>query len=186
MPTFSTLHRRLAPLVVIALALTGALHTPLTVGQELPAPVRAQLSAIYPGWRFARLLPALRHELQSDDSRRRSIEWVAGDFDGDHDRDYAVHIVRPGPADSVQLVVGFLAAGRGQYRASVITAGGEHLGTILTTARRGERVTDFDKGEMGDSTFVLAHDAVVLLINEGGGITCFYERSRWQCVVSGD
>ena len=60
------------------------------------------------------------------------------------------------------------------------------MGTILTTAGRGERVTDYDKGEMGDSSFVLMHDAVVLLINEGGGITCLYERSRWRCVVSGD
>lgn len=182
----STLGHRFTTLVALQLAVAAAVHAPSTSAPELPAAVRAELSAAYPGWRFARLLPALRHELQSDDSRRRSTEWVAGDFDGNHRRDYAVHIVRPGPADSIQLVVAFLAGDRGQYRASVITAGGEHLGTILTTAKRGERVTDYDKGAMGDSTFVLVHDAVVLLINEGGGITCLYEQGRWRCVVSGD
>jgi hypothetical protein len=173
-------------LVAFQLAVATAIHAPWTSAPELPTTIRAELSAAYPGWRFARLHPALRHELRSDDSRRRSTEWVAGDFDGNRRRDYAVQIVRPGPADSIQLVVAFLAGDRGQYQASVITAGGEHMGTILTTAGRGERVTDYDKGTMGDSTFVLAYDAVVLLINEGGGITCLYERGRWRCVVSGD
>ena len=182
----STLSHRLTMLVALQLALAAAVHAPATSAPELPAEIRAQLSAAYPGWRFARLLPALRHELQSDDPRRRSTEWIAGDFDGNHRRDYAVQIVRPGPADSVQLVVAFLAGDRGQYRASVVTAGGEHLGTILTTAGRGQRVMDYAKSGTADSVFVLAHDAVVLLINEGGGITCLYERDRWRCVVSAD
>jgi hypothetical protein len=182
----STIRHRFATVIALQLAVTAAIHPPATSAPELPAAVRAQLSAAYPGWQFARLHSALRHELQSDDSRRRSTEWIDGDFDGDQRRDYAVHILRSAPADSIQLVVAFLAGDRGQYRASVIHAGGEHLGTILTTARRGERVTDYAKSGTRDSVFVLAHDAVVLLINEGGGITGLYERGRWRCVVSGD
>jgi len=184
----STLGHRLATFVALQLALAAAVRAPATSAPELPAAVRAQLSAAYPGWRFARLPPALRHELQSDDPRRRSTEWVAGDFDGNHRRDYAVQIVRaaPVPADSAQPVVTFLARDRGGYAMSIAWAAGEHLGTILTTAGRGERVMDYAKAGTADSTFVLAHDAVVLLINEGGGIMCLYERGRWRCVVSAD
>ena len=181
----STLRHRFTTLIALQLVVAPAVQTAAASAPELPAAVCVRLSAAYPGWRFAQLLPALRHELQSDASRRRSTEWVAGDFDGNHRRDFAVQIVRPGPADSIQLVVAFLAGDRRQYRASVITAGGEQLGTILTTAGRGERVTDYVTGAMAESTFVLGHDAVVLLINEGGGITCLYERGRWRCVVSG-
>src|SRR5690349_3941127 len=137
--TFIALH--------LSVAAVQAPSIPTVSAPQLPAAVRAQLSAAYPSWRFASLLPALRYELESD-GPRRSVEWVTADFDGDRRRDYAVHIVRPGPADSTQLVVAFLARDRGRYESSVAWAGGEHLGQILTTARRGERVRDFDKDAM--------------------------------------
>jgi hypothetical protein len=180
----SRLGRRLTSLVAISLSLPGAPGAE-RLAPELPAAVRAQLSATYPGWRFARLHPALRYELQSDGARR-STEWVTADFDGDRRQDYAVQIIRNGPADSTQLVMAFLARDRGRYVMSIVSAGGEHLGHILTTARRGERVRDFEQDAMGDSTFVLTHDAVVLLINEGAGITCFREAGGWRCVLSAD
>jgi hypothetical protein len=183
-----TIHKRwLAGLVAIPLAVSATRPVPAAAAAELPGAVRAQLSAAFPGWRFARLLPALRHELESD-GPRRSAEWVAGDFDDDRRGDYAVQIVRAGPlpADSAQLVVVFLGRDHVRYAVSIVWAGGEHLGQILTTAKRGERVKDFDKGAMGDSTFVLKHDAVVVLINEGAAITCLYETDRWRCVQSAD
>ena len=175
-------HRFGCQLFIIG-ALTGSLAPQRA--PELPSAIRAQLSAEYPGWRFAKILPALRYELVADPTRRRSEEWVTADFNGDRRPDYAVQIVRAGARDSAQVVIAFLATG-GRFRSSVVQVGGEHLGTILTTSTRGARVRDFDKDEMGDSTFVLANDAIVLLYNEGAAATCMYERAAWRCVVSAD
>lgn len=154
---------------------------------ELPDAIRVQLTAAYPGWRFAKLDPRLRPELLADPGRRRSAEWVSGDFNGDRRSDYAVQIVRPGSADSAQLVLAFVAT-RGTYQRFLLQATGEHLGLYLRTSRRGERVLDLDKDLNGDSSFVLVHDAVDMLSTEGTGVTCLYEAkaNRWRCVTSGD
>ena len=152
---------------------------------DLPAAVRAQLTAAYPGWGFARLAPRLRSELVSEPGRRRSPEWVPGDFNGDRRTDYAVQIVRPGAADSAQLVLAFVAS-PGGYRRFVLQSTGEHLGLYLRTSRRGERVLDLDRNANGDSSFVLVHDAVDILSGEGTGTTCLYELGRWRCITSGD
>ena len=154
--------------------------------QELPKAIRTQLSARYPGWRFAKILPGLRYELVSDPTRRRSEEWVAADFNRDRRRDYAVQIVRAGARDSAQLVIAFIATREGQYQASIVNTGPEHFGIILTTSRRGERVRDYDKDDMGDSTFVLVNDAIVKIYTEGAAETCVYERAAWRCVPSAD
>lgn len=170
--------------VALPLVLAGS-EERISAPRELPAAVRAQLTASYPGWRFARILPALRNELESD-GPRRSVEWVTADFDGDRRQDYAVQIVRAGSADSAQLVVAFLGRERGRYEMSVAHTGSEHLGQILTTEKRGERVRNYDAVETADSMFVLTNDAVVILINEGAAITCVYEKRNWRCVQSAD
>jgi len=171
--------------LALAVALMAAAPARSSSAPELPAAVRAQLTATYPGWRFARLDPRVQPELVAEPGRRRSPEWVSGDFDGDGRTDYAVQIVRPGPADSAQVVLAFLAR-RGGYQRSVLTTFGEHLGFYLRTSRRGERVLDLDKDPMGDSSIVLRHDAVDIPSTEGTGMTCLYEHARWRCVTSGD
>jgi hypothetical protein len=156
-----------------------------TQGRELPAAVRAQLSATYPGWRFAKLHPEVHKEFDGEPGERTSAAWVAGDYNGDRRTDYAVQIVRPGPADSTQLVLVFIA-GRNSYQRFLLQAGGEHLGIYLRTARRGEHVLDLDKDANGDSSFVLSNDAVDIIFKGEAGITCLYEAGRWRCVISGD
>jgi len=164
----------------------GISPLPLTEqAPALPSVVTAQLSATYPGWRFARILTALLSELTSDAGERRSDEWITGDFNGDGRADYAVQIVRPARPDSVQLVVAFLAT-RGAYTASLVSAQSEHFGVWLRTARRGEDVRDYDRWANGDSTFVLRNDAIMFLINEGGGMTCEHRSRRWRCFQSAD
>jgi hypothetical protein len=178
------MHRTQTALILLLAA--GAMAGPPLVGApDLPARVRTQLTAAYPGWRFARVDPRLRSELIAEPGRRRSPAWVSGDFNGDGRTDYAVQIGRPGPRDSTQLVLAFVA-GLGGYRRFVLHSAGEHLGFYLRTSRRGERVLDLEKDLNGDSSFVLMHDAVDILSGEGTVTTCLYESGRWRCVTSGD
>jgi hypothetical protein len=177
------------PLLGACLTTLAALSvgSPASPGQApaLPAAIRAELSAAYPGYRFARLHPGNHSELSAEPGNRRSAEWVSGDYNGDRRTDYVVQIVRPAPADSSQLVIVFLA-GAASYDRFVLHAVGEHLGIYLRTAPRGERVLDLDKDINGGTSFVLLNDAVDILFTEGAGMTCLYETRAWRCVLSGD
>jgi len=176
--------RRALVLLMFLLAWRATAGAIVAGAPELPAGVRAQLTAAYPGWRFARVDPRLRPELVTEPGCRRSPEWVSGDFDGDGRTDYAVQIIRPGPRDSAQFVLAFVAR-RGAYQRFVLKQAGEHLGFFLRTSRPGERVLDLEKDLNGDSSFVLVRDAVDIL-SGSTGTTCLYESGRRRCVVSGD
>ena len=175
----------LSVLIAVPAAWAGGSPASSTQARALPAAVRMQLSAAYPGWRFARVGPVGQSDLAAESGRGRSAEWVSGDYNGDRRTDFAVQIVRQGPADSAQLVLAFLAV-PGGYRRFLLTAGRVHLGLYIGTSRRGDRVFDLEKNADGDSTFVLLNDAVDLLSTEGGGSTCLYESGRWRCVLSSD
>jgi hypothetical protein len=151
---------------------------------RLPSAVRAQLNTAFPGWRFAALAKELEGTLTAEAGRRRSPEWVSGDYNGDRKPDYAVQIIRRGPMDSAQIVVAFLTTSRG-YHGYIVHASGEHPGLWLRTSRRGERLHDLDRDLNGDSTLVLTNDAIDIQADEGG-LTCAFEAGLWRCFTSAD
>jgi hypothetical protein len=92
-----------ASILMLVLEVAGWCTTGGQAG--LPLDARRRLDAVYQGWRFASVTPALQRSLPAT----VSAAWVSGDFDGDGKRDYAVQLVQPsGPADSQQWLVALL------------------------------------------------------------------------------
>jgi hypothetical protein len=160
-----------------------------TGGQAgLPLDARRRLDAVYPGWRFASVTPALQRSLPAT----VSAAWVSGDFDGDGKRDYAVQLVQPsGPADSQQRLVALLRRPR-TYEVVTVQAYPLSQTIYLAPEPKGTRAVDLahsadlDSSSAGDSVVVLPHDGFDILFGEEAGSTCFYASPRFQCVVTGD
>jgi hypothetical protein len=165
----------------LALILIGLLSGSHVATRVLPPAVRSELTRLYPGWRFATLVPSLRPVIDNE----HSPEWIRGDFDGDGRRDYAVQIVRQSPRDSAQLILAVLRRGDG-YRLYVVNAGGKHNGIYLVLSRRGERVHDIEADPSGFASITLRTDAITIAYGEEAAETCFYERRRFRCIISGD
>ena len=124
-------------------------------------------------------------ELTAEPGRRRSPEWVSGDFDGDGRLDYAVQIVRRNPPEHAQAIVVLLARSKG-YTTEVVQAMSEQDRVYLSVSRRGDRVRDLERDENGRVTVVLSRDAIDIVWVESAALTCVYEAARWRCIVSAD
>jgi hypothetical protein len=147
----------------------------------LPRTIETALSASYPGWRFARVDSTYRVSMLSGGS----AAWITGDFDGDARADYAVQIVAPSGADSVQRVVAFMRRHDGYLPIPV--QGFPVSGfTYLLRARRGEERMNFDADPNGDARERLPHDAIDLIYAEVAASTCLWESERFRCITTGD
>jgi hypothetical protein len=174
---------------VFRLAVPALLMSVVAEAQSgLPVAVRQALEARYPGWRFAELDPHLAPDL----ARGQSAAWVAADFDGDGERDYAVQLIAPSaPPESTQQVIGVLA-GRGGYKPVAIMATGLHTAVYLGREPKGGTVVDLaqydDRYEPSATNggFVLEHDGLTVYYAEEAASTCYYVRPGFRCVVSGD
>jgi hypothetical protein len=154
----------------------------------LPVDARQRLDALYPGWRFASVTPALQRSLP----RTVSAAWVSGDFDGDGKRDFAVQLVQPsGPTDSQQRLVALFRRLR-TYEVVSVQAYPLSQTIYLAAEPKGTRAVDLansadlDSSSAGDSVIVLPHDGFDILFGEEAGSTCFYAALKFQCVVTGD
>ncbi len=144
----------------------------------LPAAIRADLNKAYPGWRFAEVSAAMRPR-----GRGQAADWVSGDFNGDGHPDYAVQIVRPGREVNSQMVLAFLAGGRGFTRLVVLAFLRNHE-TYLGRARRGERRTNLEVDPGGGNRFVLNLDAIDVIYAGEAAHTCFYQGGQFRCVIT--
>jgi hypothetical protein len=157
--------------------LTGAL-----AGQtSLPPAVRRQLTADFPGWRFAELGSEFGTSLPAG----ASPGWVTADFDGDSLTDYAVQIVEGKSRDSTQRVFAFLRRGR-QYRRVLLQAFPPSGIAYLKRAPLGEERPDFSVDPNGDKQVRLKHDGVDLIFGASGALTCVYGSAGFRCIISGD
>ncbi len=172
--------RAWAGTLIAAVVLSTVVLAAASPSDRLPARVLRVLDRHFPGWRLARLSPAMAARL----STRDQAEWVAGDLDGDGRTDYAVQIVRKGaPPDEAQAVVAILARGGAPM---VVHAMPETGAAYLRLAPRGERVPDLDADVMGRRPVVLKTDGVHILFGHEAAITCVLEATAWRCFVSGD
>jgi hypothetical protein len=168
-------HARTAALLLFCL--TG----PLATQTSLPPAIRQQLTADFPGWRFATLGPEFGTSLAAG----ASPAWVAVDFDGDSLTDYAVQIVEGKGRDSTQRIFAFLRRGR-QYRRVLLQAFPPSGIAYLQRAPLGEQRPDFDADPNGGRQVRLNHDGVDLIFGESGALTCMYGSAGFRCIISGD
>ena len=178
-------------LLLLAVAMLLACSHPQRRAPELPDAVGRVLDAAYPGWQFAQLSAEVAQQVP--DAR----QWVRGDFDGDSLGDYAIQLVHSatdtaGTVDSAQVIIAALArpGARPAWELVVVRAGGASDITYLGLAARGERIRDLEADLNGDSTYVLAQDAVHVFYAEKAGETCLWAQgaspSRFVCRASGD
>ncbi len=163
--------------ILLLLCLTG----PLPVQLSLPAAIRKELTADFPGWRFATLSAEHGISLPSG----ASPGWIRADFDGDGLMDYAVQIVEAQTQDSTQRVFAFLRRGP-HYRRILLQAFPPSGIAYLLRAPRGQERPDFDADPNGASRVRLKHDGLDLIFGESGALTCVYGSAGFRCIISGD
>jgi hypothetical protein len=157
------------------------LTVPLPAQQNLPAAIRKQLTADFPGWRFATLSAEFSTSLPSG----ASPAWVTADFDSDGQTDYAVQIVEGKTQDSTQRVFAFVRRGR-HYRRALLQAFPPSSIAYLMRAPRGDERPDFDADPNGVRRMRLKHDGVDLIFGESGALTCVYGSAGFRCIITGD
>ena len=155
---------------------------------SLPAGIRAELTAAFPGWRIAAANASIDLEW-----RRAFPEGtpnvLRGDYDGDGTLDYAVLVeyTRGGPPAQPQRVnraVAFLRRASG-FRMFALTDPVEfnaNDGLHLWPVAKGKTSTDLDT----DKEFTYERDAVSVLFDSKGPCTSFIYRngafrSIWTC-----
>jgi hypothetical protein len=153
----------------------------ITAQTSLPPAIRRQLTAEFPGWRFATLSAEFGTSLPAG----ASAGWVAADFNGDSVTDYAVQIVEGKTRDSTQRVFAFLRRGR-QYRRVLLQAFPPSGIAYLQRAPLGEERPDFNADPNGGKQVRLEHDGVDLIFGEKGALTCLYGSAGFRCIISGD
>jgi hypothetical protein len=169
--------------VLRACFLAGALGVVLAT-RELPAQaapprqVTQLLAQRYPGWRLATVEPRLRRTLKPGSSPA----WIAGDFDGDKKRDYAVQMVRE---DSAQVLLALLRRGT-SFEPVAVASVPVSSGLYLRRAAAGERVRDLEADPNGDSTVVLQRDGIHWLLGSEAASTCRFDSNSFRCWLSGD
>jgi len=163
--------------VLLTTLVTGAGADARWPRAPLPPDVRRALDQQYPGWRFASIIDSLKAQLPED----ASPEWIAGDYDGDRQRDYAVQIVRPGSLETPQLVLALLRRGS-RYEMHTLTSLPVQQAAYLRMAPKGQVLRDVDRG----TKFAASTDVIDVLYGQEAGEAFIYDKGRFRKIISGD
>ena len=148
-------------------------------GPRVPRVIRSNLALRFPGWR-----PSLPDADVTEFWKRErklaplDLAFVAGDFNGDGKRDWAVHVVT---ARAERRLIVYLRRGQG-YRYRTLDLGIPDGQYYVVLEPRG--TTGVDRSD--DRAFVYRCDAVGLHYFEKGGYSFVYERGRFRRVITGD
>jgi hypothetical protein len=88
--------------------------------QTLPQEIRIELSTLYPKWRFTTVDSALQRE-KADALSDARMGYVVGDFNGDRQTDYAVHLAARRDSELQDIVIAFVQTDTG-YQHFVLEA----------------------------------------------------------------
>jgi len=135
----------------------------------LPAAVREALDGRYPGWALAPVNGEIARWF-SEYGFDYAPSVVAGDFDNDKRRDYAVQFVRGGKS----LVVAFLDRG-GKWERHELTDDAPDPFTFLLRYSRGEKDFDFEKMK----PFRYTADALGVMYFKKTPYTFMYRRGKF-------
>ena len=167
---------------MIARSTAGLLALVLLGGQGgLPNQIRRTLTHRFPGWAFATLSPG--HEPSAGSGA--SPAWIAGDFDGDGQLDYAVQLVAPGSGGSVQRVLAFLRRGQA-YTLVPLDSFPPTTTVYLQRVPQGAVRANLDAAEAGARTFRLVHVALEIVYDDQAAKTCWYAAAGLHCALTGD
>lgn len=119
------MEKRTLALLLVSGSLFAAEPTPLI----LPDAIRNQLNAEYPGWKFSPVTPEvqknfIKHVVNHPPS------FLAADFDGNGEMDYAVQILIDVPGKVEQIILAFVK-GMNTYEESVLESRGPNPDVYL-------------------------------------------------------
>jgi len=145
----------------------------------LPAPIKALLDLEYPGWKFA---PASREVLlEFEHHHANHPPWfLAADFDGDGQTDYAVEIVHGGIGREEQSVIAYKVRD-GAYEETVLESLGPNTSIYLGSTKQ----TYTDTGADGGNRLFMK-DRLVIMGGELGETSYEYENGKFQEVSPDD
>lgn len=153
---------------------------------EVPAAVRADLDERFPGWQFPEVRDEIRKFLKERVSPDARAEFVAGDFDGNGEPDYAalvehgtVYNGEGAPVGHNLYLVAYLKSGDGFKFHMVDPEGG---GEYLVLMKKGEKDYDYET----DRNFTYEHDAIFAGIFEKAGTSYVYEGGKFRAIVTSD
>jgi hypothetical protein len=132
--------------IIGIMGLGGFFLAPPLYGQltpaQLPQGIRQMLDSQYPGWQVAELSANWRK--LAEERKSTVYQLVAGDLDGNGQKDYAVHITCQGRG----YVIAFLQGEEG-YKAQVLRdyQRGAHDSFYLFLYRKGERGFNYATGK---------------------------------------
>ncbi len=157
----------------------GLLAVTLLGGQSsLPPQVRYLLDRQFPGWTFATVTP--------DYGPGTSPAWLAIDFDGDGQMDYAVQVVAGSQAGgAVQRVIAFLRRGAG-YSFVPLDSFPPATTQYLRRVPAGTVRENLDAPAGSGRTFRLPQDGLEIAYGDQAAKTCWYAAEALHCVLTGD
>ena len=151
---------------------------------QLPASAVQRLNGRFPGWKFAEVSAEVQQFFKQQ-LKGVSPVVISGDFDGNHQRDYAVLISRGHyfntqghPIGARYYLVIFLRRDR-QYKMYVIK---NPDGEYLCLAKKG--TCDYNYDEQKEITY--ANDAILTCIFEKAGSSYVYKNGKFISFISSD
>ena len=142
-------------------------------GTKLPDAVRADLNRHADNWRF---VPT------TNPGGVKCASIVTGDFDGNGQTDYAVHIVAGnGPTEKRQRLILYLKKGE-KYFGRTLSRQVPNNGQCLVFFRKGTKDYRYDTNQY----FRYRYDTVGLFFPEKGGESYLYQKGRFYPVITSD
>jgi hypothetical protein len=143
----------------------------------LPESIRATLDQEYPGWKLAPVTAQVQKEFKTH-KPNRFPSLVAGDFDRDGKRDYAVQIALTAPGQEEQIIIVFLARGSG-FEENIVQSMGLDPTVYLWVSNRMLKETGSDAQDKLSNRTVL-----MVLGGPIGDTTYAYQDGKFQEITS--
>ncbi|MGI8495742.1 MAG: hypothetical protein ACR2L1_10605, partial [Pyrinomonadaceae bacterium] len=151
---------------------------------EIPVPIKRELDARFPGWRFPKIDPEIGKYLREYDPANSHPAFISGDFDGNGQQDYAVFIEHGVSAENAndipvsvnsELVV-FLTR-RNKFKLHLL-----YPAEYIAFIKKGESGYDYET----DKRFTYENDSIFTGFWEKAGSSYVYKKGKFREVITSD